>query len=141
MKKINLLNIIYIIIYLCLTGIVIFTICFKTNYNDKHKIKKSLIKYTVLDVIKHKQFEDGTSSTSFKVQIDDHQYLMIINTAYANIIFKHLDNCSYCKQQNLIEYNHFSFSTLDGFNTNLQNKLTLIKQNQGVINDGCQKNN
>lgn len=110
------------VLFICL---IIFICCFKyISFKRKYEIKvrKPLIKYKVLNIIKHKKLDDGTISTIFKVQINDHQYEMITTSAHNNIIFKHLENCKDCKEKY-----PFSFSTFDGLDSKMYDSFKKLK--------------
>ena len=87
------------------------------------------IEYKIIDVIGYTNI-DNKPTIQYKVLINSHEYLMIVNTAVDNVFYKHISECKYCKKNNNTKLNGFTFSILDGMTTELQDKLKKLKENK-----------
>lgn len=87
------------------------------------KPKADLINYKIIDIISYKQHEGDLYVAKYSVKINEHDYIMIDNKVVDNIMFQHIENCSYCKKHKLKLYNDFCFTIKDGNTSDIMTKL------------------
>lgn len=115
------MKIVYCVIYSFLISLILLGFIFYRQFFEKYKEIKLPISYKVLKVMnikKHKDFQ----AISYHVMINEHEYIMLVSTAYSNVIYFHYDKCNYCKVYDLHDFDDFSFSILDGLDSNELNK-------------------
>ena len=107
------------VISIILTALLIPFLHSKQTVQDEIKLP---ISYKVLKVSKIKKHKDFQVIT-YRVMINEHEYLMYVSSAYSNIIYRHYNDCLYCKSHFSTEFNNFSFSVLDGLDSAELNKM------------------
>ena len=84
------------------------------------------IHWEVVNLIDFKEC-DNFFVVKYLVKINDHYYIMTKNSLFINSSLQHNSNCIYCKDNNISKYNGFCFSILDGFTSELHEKINNIK--------------
>ena len=124
-------KIICCIIYLALLLIVMYSTMnfIAENHHKENKQVKVPVYFSVIDVLEYKKVDKNIYVTKFLVQINDHIYIMIQKSNGDNVVFKHYKECNYCFNQEIKDYNNFSFSIYDNLDTQLMYKLEKMKNN------------
>ena len=78
-------------------------------------------------VIVIKKIKEGKCSNTFLIQINEHDYIVIIDKNSSNTIFSHNIDCRFCTNNNLFFY-PYSCSVLDGYNSKMMDTHENIKK-------------
>lgn len=91
----------YIVYYVCVISVIIAAILMNTDrYNTKSFNKNSNItSLLTFNVIK--KIKEGKCSNTFLIQINEHDYIVIIDKNSYNTIFSHNIDCRFCTNNNL----------------------------------------
>lgn len=117
----------YIVYYVCVISVIIAAILINIDrYNTKSFNKNSNItSLLTFNVIK--KIKEGKSSNTFLIQINEHDYIVIIDKNSYNTIFSHNIDCRFCTNNNLFFY-PYSCSVLDGYNSKMMDTHENIKK-------------
>lgn len=117
----------YIVYYVCVISVIIAAILMNIDrYNTKSFNKNSnitpLLTFNVI-----KKIKEGKCSNTFLIQINEHDYIVIIDKNSYNTIFSHNIDCRFCTNNNLFFY-PYSCSVLDGYNSKMMDTHENIKK-------------
>lgn len=117
----------YIVCYVCVISVIIAAILINIDrYNTKSFNKNSNItSLLTFNVIK--KIKEGKCSNTFLIQINEHDYIVIIDKNSYNTIFSHNIDCRFCTNNNLFFY-PYSCSVLDGYNSKMMDTHENIKK-------------
>ena len=117
----------YIVYYVCVISVIIAAILINIDrYNTKSFNKNSNItSLLTFNVIK--KIKEGKCSNTFLIQINEHDYIVIIDKNSYNTIFSHNIDCRFCTNNNLFFY-PYSCSVLDGYNSKMMDTHENIKK-------------
>lgn len=117
----------YIVYYVCIISVIIAAILMNIDrYNTKSFNKNSNItSLLTFNVIK--KIKEGKCSNTFLIQINEHDYIVIIDKNSYNTIFSHNIDCRFCTNNNLFFY-PYSCSVLDGYNSKMMDTYENIKK-------------
>lgn len=117
----------YIVYYVCVISVIIAAILMNIDrYNTKSFNKNSNItSLLTFNVIK--KIKEGKCSNTFLIQINEHDYIVIIDKNSYNTIFSHNIDCRFCTNNNLFFY-PYSCSVLDGYNSKMMDTHENIKK-------------
>lgn len=117
----------YIVYYVCIISVIIAAILINIDrYNAKSFNKNSNItSLLTFNVIK--KIKEGKCSNTFLIQINEHDYIVIIDKNSYNTIFSHNIDCRFCTNNNLFFY-PYSCSVLDGYNSKMMDTHENIKK-------------
>lgn len=117
----------YIVYYVCVISVIIAAILMNIDrYNTKSFNKNSNItSLLTFNVIK--KIKEGKCSNTFLIQINEHDYIVIIDKNSYNTIFSHNIDCRFCTNNNLFFY-PYSCSVLDGYNSKMMDTYENIKK-------------
>lgn len=117
----------YIVYYVCVISVIIAAILMNIDrYNTKSFNKNSNItSLLTFNVIK--KIKEGKCSNTFLIQINEHDYIVIIDKNSYNTIFSHNIDCRFCTNNNLFFYS-YSCSVLDGYNSKMMDTHENIKK-------------
>ncbi len=117
----------YIVCYVCVISVIIAAILMNIDrYNTKSFNKNSnIIPLLTFNVIK--KIKENKCSNTFLIQINEHDYIVIIDKNSYNTIFSHNIDCRFCTNNNLLFY-PYSCSVLDGYNSKMMDTHENIKK-------------
>lgn len=117
----------YIIYYVCVISVIIAAILMNIDrYNTKSFNKNSnIVPLLTFNVIK--KIKESKCSNTFFIQINEHDYIVIIDKNSYNTIFSHNIDCRFCTNNNLPFY-PYSCSVLDGYNSKMMDTHENIKK-------------
>ncbi len=120
--KINTKKELYYTIYSCIICIIIFAILINLDtYKSVQPAEKIINTTPTLTFNVIKKIKEGKHSNEFLIQINEHDYIVIIDKNSHNTMFSHNINCRYCTYKNLMFY-PYSCSVLDGYNSKIMNE-------------------